>query len=368
MECLKVETKKQVREFILFPYHLYKHDPLWIPPLKREQKKLFNARQNAVLSHSDYELFLIKNCHSVLGRCAVFIDANFNRHWQERMGFFGSFETVNDQGVADLLLQHCESWLKKRHIHQMRGPISFETQNWGANLDGFDTPARLMSPYNAPYVHDLYQRYGLAKSKDLHIFAAQSRNYPIPVRFLRHQSLLFKKYRLSIRYLNKKDMLRDVRTIVELSNRSLSKNWGYAPIDIKEAEGIARDLESIVWPELIQIIEAAGEPIGFCITLPDIMQLLQGCQGRLFPRAIYRLFFKLRTVRNFRIWALGIVPEFQRKGIDTLLYVHLWQTLKHIDANVEANYILEDNHAMRDAVIKLGMQQIRTVRIYEKEI
>jgi ribosomal protein S18 acetylase RimI-like enzyme len=70
----------------------------------------------------------------------------------------------------------------------------------------------------------------------------------------------------------------------------------------------------------------------------------------------------------FRIWALGIVPEYQRRGIDTLLYLSLYEALKGLDAWVEANYILEDNYAMRDAVVKLGMQQVRTLRIYEKAI
>jgi GNAT superfamily N-acetyltransferase len=111
-------------------------------------------------------------------------------------------------------------------------------------------------------------------------------------------------------------------------------------------------------PELVQIVEAGDEPIGFCIALPDIMQLLQGCNGRLLPKAWYRLLFKLQSIRIFRIWALGIVPEFQRRGIDTLLYSRIWEVLKDVDAVVEANYILEDNFPMKDAVLKLGIEKI----------
>jgi len=366
MQIEKVNTRRQLNEFILFPYQLYRTDPLWIPPLRTEQKKLFDPKKNSLLGHCDYALFLAREGNRILGRVAVFIDHLSNDYWQENIGCFGSYECIADGETAHALLHQCEDWLRDHGVEAMRGPISFETQNWGAVLDDFDTPPRLMSPYNPKYYLEQFEAFGLAKIKDLEIYASRLSSYQLPERFLRYRQRLMEKYHLTIRSIDMKRLVEDARLIVELSNQSLAHNWGYAPVGIEEAEALAKDLKMVVWPELIKILESQGRPIGFCITLPDIYQLLQGLDGRLSPIALYRLLFQLRKIRIFRIWALGIIPEFHRRGLDTLLYLSIHDELAKYDALVEANYILEDNYAMKDAVIKLGMQKVRTVRIFQK--
>ncbi|MBN2355000.1 hypothetical protein JXO59_02745 [candidate division KSB1 bacterium] len=368
MQIETVNTGGPLSDFLLFPYTLYRNNPRWIPPLRSEQAKLFDPKKNTLLQHCDYQLFLLRDGKNILGRVAAFIDRHSNQYWHENVGCFGSYESIEDETVSHALLRACETYLRERKVEAMRGPISFETQNWGAVVDDDTTPSRLMSPFNPPYYIQQFESYGLKKIKDLEVFASGTKNYVIPERFLRYKEKLIKKYDLNIRSINMKRLVDDARIIVDLSNRSLAHNWGYAPIGMEEAENLAADLKMIVWPELIKIVESSGKPIGFCITLPDIFQLLHGTSGRLFPLALFRLLFKLRTIRVFRIWALGIVPEFHRRGIDTLLYLSTYDELKKYDALVEANYILEDNYAMKDAVIKLGMQKVRTLRIFQKDV
>jgi hypothetical protein len=364
----QVTTGRGMSDFVKLPYTLYRQDPLWIPPLRSEQNKLYDPKKNSLLQHCDYALFLARAGKRIVGRAAVFIDRLSNDYWHENIGCFGSYECIPDGESASALLRTCEDWLRDHGVEAMRGPISFETQNWGAVLDDFTTPPRLMSPYNPKYYLDHFTEFGLAKIKDLEIYASRLSTYEMPERFLKYRQRLMQKYQLTIRSINMKRLVEDARLIVELSNQSLAHNWGYAPVGIEEAENMARDLKMIVWPELIKILESQGKPVGFCITLPDIYQLLQGLDGRLSPIALYRLLFQLRKIRIFRIWALGIIPEFHRRGLDTLLYLSIHDELAKYDALVEANYILEDNYAMKDAVIKLGMAKVRTVRIFEKPL
>jgi len=163
-------------------------------------------------------------------------------------------------------------------------------------------------------------------------------------------------------------MVEDVRILLDLNNRSVAGNWGVAPVSLDEAEMIARSLRDIVRPELILIIEAQGNPIAFVIVLPELFNALKGLNGRLLPFGFIKLLARLKKINEFRFWALGIVPEYQRRGIDSLLYLATFERLQQQDVYVEANYILEDNYAMKDAVIKLGMKKVRTYRVYEKEI
>ncbi len=368
MNIVPVLNQKQLNDFINLPYQLYQHDPLWIPPLRSEQKKLFTAAKNVMLRTSPFQFFLAMDVDKCLGRAAVFIDEHFNNYWQDNIGFWGSFECYEDQQVASALLHECENWLRQRGMRAIRGPINFESQNWGLICDSFHMPPRIMAAYNPPYYNELLSAHGFSKIKDLEAFGVHVADYVIPERFLRHKERLIKKYDLVIRPINMKNMVQDVRIILDLNNRSVAGNWGVAPVSLDEAEGIAADLKDIVRPELILILEAKGEPIAFLIVLPEIYTILHDLDGRLFPFGLFKLMRRLKKINEFRFWALGIVPEFQRRGLDSLLYLTIYDILQKQNVYVEANYILEDNFAMKDAVLKLGMKKVRTYRVYEKLI
>ena len=368
MKVIPVKTSRQMRSFINLPYQLYENNPLWVPPLRLEQKRLFTADNNVLLRKSPFRFYLVMDGRSCLGRAAVFIDLDYNAHWGENVGFFGSFECVEQHHVASALLGECEAWLKQRDIHIFRGPINFESQNWGLICEGFDSLPRIMAPFNPPYYNDLLLNCGFVKVKDLQAFGVHVADYQIPERFERHRDRLCRKYQLRIRPIRMNALVEDVRILLELNNRSVVGNWGVAPVSLDEAEMIARSLKDIIRPELVLIIEAKGIPIAFLIVLPEIFNALHGLRGRLFPFGLFKLMSRLKKINEFRFWALGIVPEYQRRGIDSLLYLTAYDILQGQDVYVEANYILEDNFAMKDAVIKLGMKKVRTYRVYEKDM
>jgi len=368
MEIRTVADKRSLAAFIHLPYNLYRDDPLWIPPLRIEQNKLFNRRKNVFLQKCPHQLFLALEGEKCVGRAAAFVDVEYNAYWQEKTGFFGSFESIDDPAVAQALLVACETWLDDQGMEAIRGPMSFESQNWGFIAEGFDKPPRIMAPFNPPHYNEHMLHNGFEKIKDLQAFGAQAEHYIIPERFERYKEHLLQKYDLVLRPARMDKLIEDVRILLELNNRSIVGNWGVAPVSLEEANDIAGDLKDIIRPELVLFIEASGEPIAFVIVLPEIFQALRGLNGRLLPFGIFKLMRRIKKIDEFRIWALGIVPEYQRRGIDSLLYLSIYETLQGQRAFVEANYILEDNFAMKDAVIKLGMKHIRTYRVYEKKI
>ncbi|MBN1481656.1 hypothetical protein EH223_04770 [candidate division KSB1 bacterium] len=368
MQIIPVHTPKLLRQFITLPYQIYGENPLWTPPLRLEQKKMFTRSKNIVLQKCPHQLYIVKQDDTCLARAAVYIDDHYNDYWQEETGFFGSFECVYDDRVAKALLATCEKWLSEHGCKSIRGPINFESQNWGFVCDGFNFSSRIMAPFNPPYYNDLVVNCGFVKAKDLDVYGAHVADYEIPERFKRHKERLIQKYHLTVRSIRMNKLVDDVRIILDLNNRSVAGNWGVAPVSLDEAEKIARDLKTIVRPDLILIIEAQGEPIAFLIVLPEIYTAMKDLKGRLFPFGLLRLMTRLKKISEFRFWALGVVPEYQRRGIDSLLYLTIYEILHKQDVYVEANYILEDNFAMKDAVLKLGMQKVRTYRVYEKQI
>jgi ribosomal protein S18 acetylase RimI-like enzyme len=132
---------------------------------------------------------------------------------------------------------------------------------------------------------------------------------------------------------------------------------------------MAHDLKAIVNPDALLIAEdQQGQPIGFALSLPDVNTILKGLNGRLFPFGWLKLLFGLKKIRQYRMWGLGVVPEYQGKAIDTLLYKATYEALKDRQVRMEINYVLEDNHRMNNALLKLGVEPIRRYRVYEMAI
>lgn len=137
----------------------------------------------------------------------------------------------------------------------------------------------------------------------------------------------------------------------------------------EEAEAIPRDLKPVIQPKGVIFAEDRNEnPVGFAITLPDINTLIKGFNGHLLPFGWLKLLVGLPRLRNYRLFALGVIPEYHGKGIDSLLYRAIYESLYSADTWLEINYVLEDNAPMNNALRKLNAKPLRKYRIYQKQI
>jgi len=365
-----VNSHSEWLEFIEFPYELYRHDSVWIPQLRSEQRKQFDVKTNPFLEHCDIKLFLLKDQGKTIGRIAAFVDNIAVEFWKERIGHFGYFECTPDKSAAGLLLEAARDWLKEQHCTMMRGPWSFVSQEIGMVVEGFEPSPVLMAPYNPPYYNDFLTDFGLHKAKDLLCWSiSMAEGYKIPQRILTLTDLVAQRYGVSIRPMDMKQYNRDVQIFTELSNNSIIANWGFSPVTEAEAYAIAQDMKQIIQPKGVLFAEdKKGRPIGFAVALPDINSLLKGMKGRLLPFGFIKLLWGIPRLRRYRMFALGVIPEFHGKAVDSLLYRALYESLNAKDLWIEINYVLEDNWPMVNAIEKLGAKPLRRYRVYEMDI
>ena len=370
MNIYPVNSHTEHLEFIEFPYELYRHDSVWVPPLRSEQRKQFDASTNPFLEHCDIKLFLLKDRGKTIGRIAAFVDNIAVDFWKERIGHFGYFECISDKTAPGLLLEAARNWLQEQRCTMMRGPWSFVSQEIGMVVEGFEPSPVLMAPYNPPYYNEFLTDFGLHKVKDLLCwYISMAEGYQIPQRILTLTDLVAKRYGVTIRPMNMKQYDRDVQIFTELSNSSINSNWGFSPVTEAEANAIAQDMKQIIQPQGVLFAEdKKGRPIGFAVALPDINALLKGLNGRLFPFGFIKLLWGIPRLRRYRMFALGVIPEFQGKAVDSLLYRALYASLNAPDMWMEINYVLEDNWPMVNAIEKLGAQPLRRYRVYELDI
>jgi GNAT superfamily N-acetyltransferase len=370
MRIRKVQGKSDLRRFVELPYRLYRDDPVWVPPLRSEQWAQFDPRRNPMLEHCEYDLFLLEDGGQVVGRVTAFIDHLGLEVWGEPIGLFGSYECLDNDQASWHLLETARRWLRQRGMRLMRGPWSFASQEWGLVLEGFVPSPVVMAPYNPPYYNDQLTCFGMQKAKDLLVYYIDcAEGYVIPERYLTLTDHVQEKYGVTVRAADMARLEEEVGLIVEVSNRSIAGNWGYYPVTEAEGQAIARDLKPIVDPEAILIAEGPdGEAIGFAMAIPDVNVILHRMKGRLFPLGWLKLLRGLPRLRQYRMWALGVVPAYQRKAIDALLYRRLYEKLQPREVRVEINYVLEDNAPMNNALRRLGAKDLRRYRVYEMGI
>lgn len=370
MKLIKVNSKSDLKKFINLPYQLYKTDHDWVPPLHAEQKSQFNVKQNPTLEHLKYQLFLLEDTGSIIGRIAAFIDILALETWKENIGLFGYYECIDNKLAAHMLLDGAAEWLRAENMTQMRGPWSFVSQEWGLVTEGFTPSPTVMAPYNPPYYVNHMNGYKLVKVKDLLVYyISGAEGYKIPDRIMTQTDQVAKRYQVKVRQVDMNHYAEEVKRVMDLSNKSLANNWGFTTVTDAEVKAISRDLKQIIQPKGVLFAEdAAGNTIGFAIALPNINVLIKDFKGNLLPFGWIKLLLGIPKLTNYRLFALGVVPEYHGKGIDSLIYRALCESLYTPDIWMEINYVLEDNYPMNNAIYKLNAKPLRRYRIYQKEI
>lgn len=354
---------------------MHARDPNWVPPLRMDIRKLLDRAKNPFFEHAEAEYFLAERGGSVVGRIAAISNRLHNETHGDHVGFFGFFESIYDQAVADALFTVAEGWLRGKGHDVMRGPASFSVNDeCGLLVDGYDTPATLMMPHNPPYYIRLIDGAGFKKAKDLFVYRGgwMAEYLPVPERLARGTELLRKRQGVTIRPLNIADFKNEVERIKVLYNKCWEKNWGFIPMTDHEIDHLAEQFKPVVNADLVPFAEKDGEVVGFGLALPDLNQVFQRHRsGRLTPALIADLLLslKLKRIRRARILLLGVIPELRGKGIDAMLYHWIWtKSAEHQIYWGEAGWILEDNPAMNAGLEKMEFSVYKTYRLYDRAV
>jgi len=335
---------------------------------------LLSRTKNPFFEHAEAEYFMAERDGQVVGRIAAISNRLHNETHGDQVGFFGFFESVDDQSVADALFNAATDWCRALGHNILRGPASFSVNDeCGLLVDGFDRPPTLMMPHNPRYYIPLLERAGFAKAKDLWVYqgGSEAQYVPVPARLARATELIRQRQGITLRALNMKDFEGEVERIKELYNSAWEKNWGFVPMTEHEIDHLAEQFKPVVIPELVPMAEKDGKLIGFGIALPDLNVVFRkNRSGRLFPM-ILKLFWalKARRIRRARILLLGVVPEHQGKGVDAMLYHWIWT--RSGERGIywgEAGWILEDNPAMNAGLEKMTFRVYKTYRLYDRRI
>jgi len=319
------------------------------------------------------DLFLAESNGKPVGRIAAIKNDNHNSFHKDKTGFFGFFETIDDEEVSDLLLDTACGWCKDKGFDKIMGPMNPSTNDeCGLLVNGFDSNPVIMMTYNPPHYEKKITDFGFSKEKDLYA-------YYIPVEVIKNEKLMAKLERVAkiirsregvvTRKVNMKDLNNEIHRIEEVYNNAWEYNWGFVPMTTAEFDYIGKNIKAIVDPDFVIIAEINGVPAGFSLSIPDLNQVLKKMNGRLLPFGIFKLLSGKKKIDMVRIIIMGVKHEYQKKGIDSVFYLETIKegNRKGIKAG-EISWVLEDNMPMRQTAENLGAYIYKTYRIFSKTL
>lgn len=365
-----VNSKKDLMTFIKFPWKIYKDDPNWVPPLLMDKKKIMNREKNPFFQHAEAEYFLAERDGELVGRIGAIKNDLHNKYHNDNVGFFGFFECINDQQVANKLFDTAKDWLKAKGFSQMRGPANPSSNDeYAMLLEGFDDPPRLLMTYNPKYYLDLCENYGLKKAKDLYAYKLENKKVMSSDKLKRVAEIARKRSGINVTQLDMKNFDKELEKVKYVYNKAWAPNWGFIPMTDAELDAMAKDLKPLVEPSLVLFGEINGELVGFALVMLDYNYIFKQINGRLLPFGFLKLFTEKKKIKWSRIITLGLVPEFQKKGLDAVFYWEIVNRAHKIGIDLgEASWILEDNEMMNRGAEVMNGEIYKKYRVYEKDI
>ena len=363
---IELGNRRQLKTFIKFPWSIYRDDPNWVPPLILDQLQFFTPGKNPYLAHSRAQLFMAFRGDEPVGRISAHENNQHIRAHRDGAGFFGFFECIDNQAVADALFDAASAWLRERELKTMRGPVSFSVNHEvGLLLDAFDEPPLIRMTYNPPYYAALIEGYGLEKIQDLYAYV-MFESEGIPERLRGMSDLVLEDPKLVVRTVD----VRDFKNEMERIKKIWSENWGAVPLTEEEFDRIVGEFRLIYDRNLFFIAEYDGEPAGMSLVLPDMNQALKKADGRLFPLGLLKMLWYKRKINSWRMPVLGVRKEHRLRGIEVVFCCRTCDVaMKNRNYRKgEMSWVLESNTAANAVLKKLGARRSKTYRIYERPL
>jgi hypothetical protein len=375
-----VRDKKEREVFLRVPWTLgMNKEPLWVPPLLDDYRRMLDPKHSAFLKHGEIECFVAYEKGQPVGRISAQIDFDFDKQWPSEPGvaFFGFFECKDDPAVARALFAAAEAWARFKGRTSLRGPCTLDSKGeFGALIEGFDTPPRIGTVYNKPYVGPLIESAGYAKAKD--VFAWwYTTNSPIDPLTKRLADRTRALPNVKIRTMDMSQLRREVEILRDIYNEAWSQNWGFVPFTAAELEAYATEYKIFIDPEITLVAEIDGEPAAVCFAVPDLNELVKDFDGELMrrPLNLAKLLYRLKFARPKagRLILLGIKTKYRASRKYGALAAVLYEELavrgsKRGYVGGELGWTLEDNDQINTGIERMGARKYKTFRVYEKRI
>lgn len=365
-------SRRDVSRFIDLPHRLYSGNDFWVPPLRRDAALALDSTRHPFYERSEAEFYLAEKDGRIAGRLAVLENRPYNEHHGKREADFYFFECENDPEVSGALFRRASEWAASRSLTRLVGPKGFSAfDGYGILVDGFDDhPVMTMTNYNLEYYAGLVEGAGFSKEVDFVSFRLREATFEMPDRVRKVAGHAVTRGNLRVySFPSRQALVEAAPSIRDAYNRAFACNWEYYPLSEREVNLLVEQLAGLVDPRFVKFISNGDRMVGFLFSFPDVTTALRKARGRLTPWAIVRLLLALRRTDLVAINGAGILPEYQNRGGNALLYTEIESTIRDSRfSRATLVQVAETAVQMRRDLEGLGAEPLKTHRIYGRDV
>ena len=367
IEKIDTQNKAQVRQFVQLPYRLYNRHTQWVPPLLIDAETQLNRSKHPFYEHSEADFFLAWRDGRVVGRIGALVNKRFNEYHHTRQAQFYLFECEDDLEAATALFAAAFDWMRARGLDTAVGPKGFGVlDGYGLLVQGYEHRQLMtMMNYNHPYYVRLVEAQGFEKEVDF-VSCYLGINFHLPDRIHKIAERARQRSGLEVqRFKSSKDLKSWAKRIGQAYNAAFVNNWEYYPLTDREIQFLLDNLLSVADPRLIKIITHDQDAVGFLFAFPDLSEALQRARGHLFPFGMVDLLLEMRRTQWVALNGAGILPEFQGRGGNALLYSEMEKTIREYHfLHADLTQVAETAVQMRSDLENVGGKMYKNHRVY----
>lgn len=367
----KVSSKKELKEYVLFSFELFKDNPNWIPPIIAEELETFDKTKNPAFHSAEAHFYLAYKEGKIVGKVAAIINWDEVRILKKSKVRFGWFDVIDDIEVTKALLEKVYELGKQHHLEMVEGPIGFSNlDKVGVLVEGFEEMGNMVTWYSMPYYKDHFEQLGLVKEKE-YVESSFSFTNIDPAPFMKISKLIQERYQLrAINFTKTKDIMPYVDEMFDLFNETYAKLQSFVAINQVQKEYFKKKYISFINPEYIKfILDKDDKMVAFAIVMPGFSDALKKAKGKLFPFGFYHLLQARKHSKEAVFYLIGVTPEYQSKGITAIIFEEYYKIFKAKNINTCVRTPeLEENNAVHNLWKHFNSKITKRRRTYSKKI
>lgn len=373
VEIKVVETKEDLKKFVLFGNELYKNNPYHIPVLVKDELETLDKDINPAFEFCEAVYYLAYKNGRIVGRIAGIINHRANEAWNQTHARFGFVDFINDNEVVDALFDAVAKWAKSKGMDMLHGPMGFtDMDKEGMLVEGFDRLGTMITIYNYAYYPKQLERIGFMKDQDWKEYIITIPD-SIPERHVRISNLVSQKYGLSVlKFKTNKELIPYGPVVFELINKCYANLYGFSQLSDRQIQYYSKLYMPLLRPDFVTMIRRDKDEkiIGFGLALPNLSRALRKANGSLFPFGFIHLLRALKgRPRVVDLYLMGVLPEYQNRGVNALLFNDLIPIFRQSGAKfAESNPELETNMSVQLQWNYFERKHHKTRRAYIKPI
>lgn len=327
LEIQPVQTTGERRQFLTFPWRVFRGDRLWVPPILSEQMERLDPQRGTWFVHGVADCYLAWRAGKIVGTICCAEDRDLNAQQGRREAIFGFNHYLPDYAVAEALWRRAGAWARERGLERIVGPFDLDYENaYGILVEGYDRPPTLMCGHTPPYYREFVERYGFRPQR------GQNIALELPLEGLddpesslskvhRVANLVRRRGHVRVRSANIGDWDKEIDRVVYLLNLALAVLPDFMPWNRDTFAAMAHQMRRYIDPDLVLFGETEGQTVGLLVGLSNLNEALIRANGLRYPWDLARARWALRhRSQCLCVKSVLVLPQFWGRGVDALLY------------------------------------------------